>query len=148
LGGKLIRTVSFLGCTLPVSFFGGGKAPEGPGGGLYGLSAIGHWKISARPLESNVILAQRQKTGTAEAARFFGKNRKSIAFPAFTATGEAIVAGRTFFPWTGDVHGDLTTLKILVMKLVNGFLGLFSRGVLYKGKTAGTSGHFVEHKVD
>src|ERR1700678_1275778 len=23
-GGKLMRTVSFLGCTLPVSFFGGG----------------------------------------------------------------------------------------------------------------------------
>jgi hypothetical protein len=34
LGGKLIRTVSFLGCTLPVSFFGGGgTAPEGRFGG-------------------------------------------------------------------------------------------------------------------
>jgi hypothetical protein len=29
LGGKLIRTVSFLGWTLPVSFFGGGVAPAG-----------------------------------------------------------------------------------------------------------------------
>jgi hypothetical protein len=28
-GGKLIRTVSFFGCTLPVSFFGGGTAPVG-----------------------------------------------------------------------------------------------------------------------
>ena len=28
LGGKLMRTVSFLGCTLPVSFFGG-SAPVG-----------------------------------------------------------------------------------------------------------------------
>jgi hypothetical protein len=27
-GGKLMRTVSFLGCTLPVSFFGG-TAPLG-----------------------------------------------------------------------------------------------------------------------
>lgn len=33
-GGKLMRTVSFLGCTLPVSFFGGGTAPVGPGGWL------------------------------------------------------------------------------------------------------------------
>jgi hypothetical protein len=41
LGGKLMRTVSFLGCTLPVSFFGGGTAPEGPGGVGGGMSAIG-----------------------------------------------------------------------------------------------------------
>jgi hypothetical protein len=42
LGGKLMRTVSFLGCTLPVSFFGGGTAPVGPGGGVSGgISAIG-----------------------------------------------------------------------------------------------------------
>src|SRR5262252_5924691 len=36
LGGKLMRTVSFLGCTLPVDFFSG-SAPEGvPGNGLFG----------------------------------------------------------------------------------------------------------------
>jgi len=35
-GGKLMRTVSFLGCTLPVSFLGGGTAPVGPGGGGVG----------------------------------------------------------------------------------------------------------------
>jgi hypothetical protein len=41
-GGKLMRTVSFFGCTLPVSFLGGWTAPECPGGGLGGgLSAIG-----------------------------------------------------------------------------------------------------------
>ena len=42
LGGKLIRTVSFLGWTLPVDFFNG-SAPEGvPGNGLVGgMSAIG-----------------------------------------------------------------------------------------------------------
>ena len=31
-GGKLMRTVSFFGCTLPVSFFGGGIAPVGMAG--------------------------------------------------------------------------------------------------------------------
>ncbi|MCS7338245.1 MAG: hypothetical protein NZ739_08430 [Verrucomicrobiae bacterium] len=35
-GGKFIRTVSFLGCTLPVSFFGG----TAPGGTLGMFSAI------------------------------------------------------------------------------------------------------------
>ena len=34
LGGRLMRTVSFFGCTLPVSFFGGGTTPEGTGGGV------------------------------------------------------------------------------------------------------------------
>jgi hypothetical protein len=38
-GGKLIRTVSFLGWTLPVSFFGG-TAPPGAPGMLGGMSAI------------------------------------------------------------------------------------------------------------
>jgi hypothetical protein len=32
-GGRLMRTVSFFGCTLPVSFFGGGTTPDGTGGG-------------------------------------------------------------------------------------------------------------------
>jgi len=41
-GGKLMRTVSFFGCTLPVSFLGGCTAPVGPGGGGVGggISAI------------------------------------------------------------------------------------------------------------
>jgi|GEM_PF-5319834 len=41
LGGKLIRTVSFLGCTLPVSFFGG----TAPGGTLGMFSAIATHKL-------------------------------------------------------------------------------------------------------
>jgi hypothetical protein len=39
-GGKLIRTVSFLGWTLPVSFFTGGTAPAGAPGMFEGMSAI------------------------------------------------------------------------------------------------------------
>ena len=38
-GGKLMRTVSFLGCTLPVDFFIG-SAPWGAPGILEGMSAI------------------------------------------------------------------------------------------------------------
>ena len=42
LGGKLMRTVSFFGWTLPVSFFGGSTAPVkfGVGTGFGGMSAI------------------------------------------------------------------------------------------------------------
>jgi hypothetical protein len=40
LGGKLMRTVSFLGWTLPVSFFTGGTAPVGAPGMFKGISAI------------------------------------------------------------------------------------------------------------
>jgi hypothetical protein len=39
-GGKLMRTVSFLGWTLPVSFFTGGTAPVGAPGMFEGISAI------------------------------------------------------------------------------------------------------------
>ncbi len=36
LGGKLMRTVSFLGCTLPVDFFNGSAPVGAPGNGLFG----------------------------------------------------------------------------------------------------------------
>jgi len=39
-GGKLMRTVSFLGWTLPVSFFTGGTAPAGAPGMFDEISAI------------------------------------------------------------------------------------------------------------
>src|SRR5271165_2775657 len=52
-GGKLMRTVSFLGCTLPVSFFGGGTAPVGMFGGSSAISLI--FKINGDRLVSNVI---------------------------------------------------------------------------------------------
>ena len=35
-GGKLMRTVSFLGCTLPVDFFKGSAPVGAPGSGLFG----------------------------------------------------------------------------------------------------------------
>ena len=56
-GGKLMRTVSFLGCTLPVSFFGGCTAPDETGDGLGGgISAIGLGKINGATRLSNLIL--------------------------------------------------------------------------------------------
>jgi hypothetical protein len=62
-----MRTVSFLGCTLPVSFFGGGTAPVGTGGGLgEGMSAIkfvcAQDKRGANPVKFN---SETKKTGPA-----------------------------------------------------------------------------------
>src|SRR6266487_1997812 len=46
-GGKLMRTVSFLGCTLPVSFFGG-MAPPGVLGMFSAISLRGQDKLPHR----------------------------------------------------------------------------------------------------
>ena len=77
LGGKLMRTVSFLGCTLPVSFFGG-TAPVGTGeeAGLNGgMSAI-------------MFAGQDKPTG--EAVKF-------ISQPKSGGTGGRRPAGSGFF---------------------------------------------------
>jgi hypothetical protein len=53
-GGKLMRTVSFLGCTLPVDFFNGSAPVGAPGNGLFGgTSAISLVKISTARRLSN-----------------------------------------------------------------------------------------------
>jgi len=67
-GGKLMRTVSFLGCTLPVSFFGGGTAPVGPDGGMDGgLSAIVYCLVKDKRRHASVKWI-KQKTGAARRA--------------------------------------------------------------------------------
>ena len=70
-GGRLMRTVSFFGCTLPVSFFGGGSAPVGADGmkgagvgdGGFGLDGgtsaiIIVFKIDRASALSNFILGE------------------------------------------------------------------------------------------
>ena len=81
-GGKLIRTVSFFGCTLPVSFFGGGIAPvgnagiEGVGGGVAGFGLDGGTSAI------NVV-AQDKQGG--EAVKFYSKSTKQNYFTKRTA---------------------------------------------------------------
>lgn len=54
LGGKLMRTVSFLGCTLPVSFFGG-TAPAGMLGMFSGIKTEPRYALcqSCQTLKAN-----------------------------------------------------------------------------------------------
>jgi hypothetical protein len=59
----------------------------------------------------------------------------AVATLTATAAGEAVVARRTLLARTGDVDSDLATLKILVVELGDGFLGVFGRGEFHKGKT-------------
>ncbi len=59
LGGRLIRTVSFLGCTRPVDFFIG-SAPVGAPGLIGGISAINLiLKIRFARRLSNLILKEK-----------------------------------------------------------------------------------------
>jgi hypothetical protein len=62
-GGRLMRTVSFLGWTLPVSFFGG-TAPPGAPGMLGGMSAIMFaLKINRRRGLSNSYSKEKRRVG-------------------------------------------------------------------------------------
>jgi hypothetical protein len=56
-GGRLMRTVSFLGCTLPVSFFGG----TAPVGMLGTLSAINHGSRYVALTTCQILFLNRTK---------------------------------------------------------------------------------------
>jgi len=64
------------------------------------------------------------------------------------AAAETVVAGRTFLARAGDIDGDFAALKILVVKLLDGFLSFLSAGKFDERKAAGTAAHLVEHEVD
>jgi len=68
LGGKLIRTVSFFGCTLAASVGFGGTAPEG-GFGI--LSAITFW-VQTRVDASRCQMLIRDRSKTARISDFLG----------------------------------------------------------------------------
>src|SRR5437762_5830678 len=60
LGGKLIRTVSFFGCTLAASVGFGGTAPEG---GFGGFSAITFWvQTRVDASRCQMLIRHRSKT--------------------------------------------------------------------------------------
>ena len=83
-----------------------------------------------------------------------------IAFAAFAATVPAFAAaisgsvtsaapaGGAFFAWTRDIDGNGAALEVFVMELVDGFLGIFGRGVFHEGKSAGFAGDFIHHEID
>ena len=59
-GGKLMRTVSFLGWTLPVSFLAGGTAPAGAPGMFCGISAIVLVVQDRRPMAAVKFNSERK----------------------------------------------------------------------------------------
>ena len=58
------------------------------------------------------------------------------AATATTAAAETVTARGPLFTRTGDVDRDLAALKILVMKLFDGFLRVFRRTVFNERKPA------------
>jgi hypothetical protein len=67
---------------------------------------------------------------------------------ARSATGAATPPGRTFFPRTGDIYRNRTTLKVFIVKLVDSLLSLFRRGKLHEGKSTRFARDLVHHQVD
>jgi len=62
-----------------------------------------------------------------------------VALATAAAARKAVAARGTVLAGTGNVHGDLAALKILVMKLRDGFLGFFRGAEFHKGKTPRTA---------
>src|SRR4051812_48223710 len=78
-GGKLMRTVSFLGCTLPVDFFIG-SAPWGAPGIFEGMSAIS--LLQDNLAQTTVkLLIKKTRTGIKIFARFLPNGRERVLAP-------------------------------------------------------------------
>jgi hypothetical protein len=87
---------------------------------------------------------------------------KSIAFATFStaitaftatiatrsATGATTPPGGTFFPGTGDIYRNRTTLEVFIVKLIDSLLSLFRRGKLHEGKSTRFARDLVHHQVD
>src|SRR5207248_2461226 len=63
-----------------------------------------------------------------------------------TFTARGTIAG--LFARTGDIDGELTSLKILAVEHLDSFIGFFGRGQFNESKPAGFAGEFVQHQVD
>jgi hypothetical protein len=145
-GGKLIRTVSFLGWTLPVSFLGG----TAPAGILGMLSAIACFKISLAPPLSNLI---RKENRAEEATSTRRKNEPLAAFATLlvvaatrTAT-PALLRALAFFTRPRNVHRQRTALKFFVVELFDGFVRFILICEFDECEATGFAGHLVQHEV-
>lgn len=79
-------------------------------------------------------------TTTAEAAP---------AFAAATTTATETSGTRSaFFTGTGDVDRERTAIEFMAVEFFHGFLGFVAAAHRNEGKTAGTTGEFVEDDFD
>jgi hypothetical protein len=157
-GGRLMRTVSFFGCTFAGSDGLGGTAPDGRFGMLSAINRCQPkvrwcgcqtciWKNTGRfccktglpGLGCVGLIAFSPATLTA-----------AIAATAITASASASAAGArsAFFPGARDVHSQGASLKIFAVKHFHRPIGFFRRRILDKGKSAGFPGEFVQHQVN
>ena len=166
LGGKLIRTVSFLGWTFPVSFFGG-TAPLGTLGIFSAIKLILlQTRVAVRECQTLITAEGRGKSAVGKSSglrssarssemiggcreapnRFNGlspltladRRRESTALHSRFAGAApvAAVAWGALFPRPGYVHGQRPALKFLVVELLDGFVGLFGRREFNEGEAA------------
>src|SRR5205823_264786 len=60
----------------------------------------------------------------------------------------AAPARRAVFPRAGNIYRQRASLKILVVKLLDGLIGFVGRRVFNKCETARFARHFVKHHID
>jgi hypothetical protein len=156
-GGKLIRTVSFLGWTLPVSFLGG----TAPLGTLGMFSAIKLILLKAKgahrecqtliPTSPWAIAHDLANTDAGPGLRSVGEQgdgRTPALNPRLAGAGPVAAVTRcALFPRSGDVHRQRSAFKLFVVKLFHGLAGFFRRGEFNEREAAGLARHFVLHQV-
>src|SRR5213596_3387477 len=135
LGGKLIRTVSFFGCTLAASAGFGGTAPEG---GIGMLSAITFWvqtRVDANRCQ--MLIREGNKTDRRKPVRLqVGlSSESSVTLAATAALASAAIAtnptpataagtGRAFFTRPRDVDSQRPALKLFAVEHFDGLVRL------------------------
>ena len=154
LGGKLMRTVSFFGCTLAASLGFGGTEPAG---GLGVLSDINFSRIQIR-VESKwcqTLIPRRKKTGRrgAPTPAFCAKKRVSqyrSRWPPSRSPRNPPpppVRGGAFFFRARDVHGQGPVLEFFAVEHLHRLVCFLPGGVFDEGKAARFASELVQHQI-
>jgi len=149
LGGNVIRTVSFFGCTFTSAGFGGGTAPSGELGKFSAIKSLSlRQTYAGARLPSNHF--ERIFPPAAPYRQQAVNNRRngSGAIPGIPAiTRAAETARRPFLAWACNIHDQRTALEFLSIELLNGLFCLLDRRKFHKCKPARFSGEFVLHQI-
>jgi hypothetical protein len=135
-GGKLIRTVSFFGWTLPVSFFGG----TAPAGTLGMFSAITFSNLKLTSPSVNSLLGSESVSPLAPAFAIAASTASATAPTSAAATA-------ALFAWFCDIHSQCSALKVFIVELFDRLVRFFSRREFDKRETSRFACHLVKHHV-
>src|SRR3569833_2894199 len=72
----------------------------------------------------------------------------AVTAPIATAAATPTLLRSAFFARTRDIHRQGPALKILIVELLDGFVGILRVSKLDEREAAGFTGHFVHHEID